>query len=65
MSILDEDASIVALIIEDFSIAEGDMTIKLECSIISFSEGSHVVSYMNATMQNTALGWKLSELRPR
>jgi hypothetical protein len=58
-SLLDEETSLIALIVGDFTIPEDNTKIILRFSVISSSEGNMVVTEKSATIQKMDAGWKL------
>lgn len=61
-SLVDEETSLLAMIIGDFSIGKGGNSIVFHFSIISSTEGIVAVTEKTATVQNFDEGWKVAKI---
>ena len=61
-SLVDDETSLLAMIIGDFSISKDEKNVVFHFSVISFSEGNITVTEHIATIQNSDTGWKISKI---
>lgn len=60
-SLLDEETSIVAFLIEDFEISESNTEAKLRVAVISSSEGTMVITSKSAVLDEIGSDWKITK----
>ena len=62
-SLMDEETSLIALLVDDFTVSKDGTQVVFRCSVIVSSEGSITAADRSATLQKTGQDWKLAGIK--
>ena len=62
-SLMDEETSLIALLVDDFTVSKDETQVVFHCSVIVSSEGSITAADRSATLQKTGQDWKLASFK--